>query len=174
MQWVGYGLAMSLPCLARLGSPGSQVQVLVHTHVAEDALRLFGFLDPAERTGFEILLNTSGVGPRLALAILSALAPADLALAVQDHDKLALTRIPGVGPKKAERLLLELKGRIKLDDVVAVGAPGPAGLQRDLLSALMNLGFQPPVAERAARQALKAHPEAADLTVLVRAALQAT
>ena len=173
-QGVGYGLAMSIPSLARLGAPGNEVQVLVHTHVAEDALRLYGFLDPGERAAFEVLLGTSGVGPRLALAILSAIAPADLAIAVQDGDRLRFTRIPGVGPKKADRLILELKGRLKLADVVCDQPGTPAALRADLTSALLNLGFQAPVAERAARAALTAHPQAADLTLLLRAALQAT
>jgi Holliday junction DNA helicase RuvA len=170
---VGYGVAMSLASLAQLGDVGREVHVHVHTHVSQDALRLFGFADPDERTMFELLIATAGVGPRLALAILSTLTPNELADAVAGGDKTSLTRIPGVGPKKAERLLVELKDRVAGRPVTGIALRG-GGLRDDLLSALMNLGFAQPVAERAAKHAIDSFPEQMDLTTLVREALRAT
>lgn len=170
---VGYGVSMSLSSLARLGEAGDEVQLLVHTHLSQDALRLYGFADAAERAVFEILIATSGVGPRLALAILSTLCPAELQEVVARGDKGTLNRIPGVGPKKAERLLLELKDRLK-GAAVPMRDAGDQALFADLVSALANLGFKEALAEQAAKQALDAHPGEGELTVLVREALRAT
>lgn len=173
---VGYGVAMSVGALARLGALQSEVVVLVHTHVAEDALRLFGFVDAAERAAFLTLLHTTGVGPRLALAILSTLSPAELAEAVRRGDKAMLTRIPGVGAKKAERLLVELRDRLGPAMAGSVAVVG-GSVHADLASALTNLGFAPPVAERAAQQVLRAAPPHQQgpehLPGLLRAALRA-
>lgn len=170
---VGYGVAMSVTGLAKLGDEGSDVFLLVHTHLTQDALRLYGFVDADEREVFEVLINTSGVGPRLALAILSTLAPGELVDVVAQGDKGMLTRIPGVGAKKAERLLVELKGRLTLPSQ-APSASTPAELEADLLSALENLGFKQKEAEVVARQALEGNPGERDLTVLVRDALRAS
>lgn len=171
---VGYGVAMSLASLTRLGAEGSEVRVLVHTHLSQDALRLYGFADAAEREVFEVLIGTSGVGPRLALAILSVFTPGELADAVANGDRGMLVRVPGVGNKKAERLLVELKGR--LDHVTLAAAPARAAgrpeLLADLTSALANLGFVPKDADRLARGALDASPQERDLATLVRAALR--
>ncbi len=167
---VGYGLAMSGRALARIPIGDAPTFVLVHTHVSQDALRLFGFADAPERDAFLLLIGVNGVGPRLALAILSELSPQDLSVVVACGDKSALTRISGVGKKTAERLLLELKDRL-------TGDPGPANdtiLRLDLLSALLNLGFSQTVAEGAARQAMALQPDSTDLTVLVREALRTT
>lgn len=171
---VGYGVHMALGSLSRLGQIGSEVRVLVHTHMTQDALRLFGFTDEGEQRVFEVLIATSGVGPKLALAVLSVLAPDELAGAVANADKSVLTRVPGIGAKKAERLLVDLKGR--LDDV-AIGpmrAPqaAPASVYDDLVSALVNLGFQPKDAERTGKSVAQQLPDERDLTVLVREALR--
>jgi Holliday junction DNA helicase RuvA len=163
---------MSLASLARLGKVGGDVFVQVHTHLTQDALRLYGFADEDERQTFEVLIGTTGVGPKLALAILSSLSPAELAGIVGRADKLALTRVPGVGGKKAERLLVELKGRLP-----ETGAGGPSGrpsLVGDVVSALSNLGFSDEVADKAARAALDKHPDEQEIATLVRAALQET
>lgn len=165
---VGYGAAMSVTTLLRLGEVGAQVRVFVHTYVAEDALRLYAFATLPERRAFEILLGTTGVGPRLALAILSTLTPAELGQAVQARSRTALTRIPGVGPKKAERLLLELADRI---DALGLGE-AVLGPQADLISALCNLGFAPAVAEAAARASCEALPHTQDIATLMRHALR--
>jgi holliday junction DNA helicase RuvA len=173
---VGYGVAMSLSALTRMGKEGDQVTVLVHTHLTQESLRLFAFLDADEKSAFEILLGTQGVGPRLALAILSSMSPRELAEAIDMADKGALQRIPGVGPKKAARLLIELKGRVE-GFAVAGGTQvrlAVAPVYNDLVSALVNLGFNPQVAERAARGAQQSHPDETDLATLVRAALRST
>ena len=167
---VGYGLAMSGRALAKVPVGDTPAFVLVHTHVSQDALRLFGFADAAERDAFLLLIGVNGVGPRLALAILSELAPKDLGAVVASGDKSALTRISGVGKKTAERLLLELKDRLEVH-------PGPAQdtvLRLDLLSALLNLGFSQTVAEGASRQSIALQPDTTDLTILVREALRTT
>lgn len=170
---VGYAVAMSLTSLARLGRDGSEVRLLVHTHLSQDALRLYGFCDEAERDAFRVLIGTSGVGPKLALAILSTMAPGELAAVIAQGDKAALTRIPGVGGKKAERLLVELKDRLPAAAFTAA-APGARAVHADLLSALTNLGFADDVAEGAARAALEQHPDEPELATLVRAALRLT
>ncbi len=170
---VGYGLAMSLSSLARLGKEGSEVHVLVHTHLSQDALRLYGFADETERATFEVLIGTTGVGPKLALAILSSVTPEELAAIVARGDRPALTRIPGVGAKKAERLLLELKGRLP-EPAAGRAAPGRASLLADVVSALENLGFGTDVADKAARAALEESPDEQEIATLVRAALRET
>ena len=168
---VGYGVAMSRTSLAKLTLAAPTVFVLVHTHVSQDALRLFGFADAAERDAFLLLIGVNGVGPRLALGILSDLTPGALGDVVARKDKAALTHVAGVGKKTAERLLLELQDRLPQDDAsVSAGT----ALRTDLLSALLNLGFSEAVAEHAARQALVLQPDATDLTQLVREALRAT
>lgn len=173
---VGYGVFMAVGALAKLGQIGAEVSILVYTHLTQDALRLFGFSDDSEKHVFEILISTSGVGPKLALAVLSILSPDELAGAVATADKSILTRVPGVGGKKAERLLVDLKGR--LDDI-AIGPMRPkqapkATLQDDLISALVNLGFQPKDADKAGKAVVQAHPDEKDLAILVREALRAS
>lgn len=170
---VGYGLSLSLPALSRLGEVGTDAFVLVYTHVTEDSLRLFGFADAQERQVFELLLATAGVGPRLALTILSTLSPGELSDAVAQSDKSSLTRIPGVGSKKAERLLVELKDRLKHVRFTSPRASAPS-VVADLQSAMMNLGFALPVAEQAARLAHEQMPDETDLATLVRQALRST
>jgi Holliday junction DNA helicase RuvA len=169
---VGYGVAVSLSSLARLGSEGSEVELLVRTQLSQDALRLYGFADAEERDTFEILVTTKGVGPRMALAILSALSPAELADVVAVADKGALTRIPGVGNKPAERLLLELKDRLARRPTRPQTPSAPA--QADLVSALVNLGFKSTEADDVARHTLEAHRGETDIATLVRHALRAT
>ena len=168
---VGYGADMSVASLATVGALGESVDLWVHTHVAQDSLRLYAFLDEDERSTFEILIKTTGVGPKLALAILSTLAPAELREVVAKGDAALLVRIPGVGKKKAERLLLELRDRLPK----VVGSPQLASdLLSDLVSALVNLGFKERLAEQVAKQARENHPEERDPALLVREALRLT
>ncbi|MBN1960088.1 MAG: Holliday junction branch migration protein RuvA [Deltaproteobacteria bacterium] len=169
---VGYFVAMSLTSLAKIGSEGSEVKVLVHTQLSQDALRLFGFYDAKERQIFEVLISINGVGPKLALALLSSLSPDELCSIVSRGDRLALTHVPGVGAKKADRLLLELKG--KLPEPVAMLPSGNSTLHIDVQSALINLGFAPNIADKAARQALAENPDEVEIATLVRAALRGT
>ena len=145
---VGYEVSLSSASLAKLPKLGDEVFVHTYTYVREDALALFGFVDTDEKEMFLLLINVSGVGPKLALAILSGIAPADLARAVATRDIARLTGLSGVGKKTAERLCLDLKDKVgaiaagggELPDVTA-GAHVEAGKEKDVVSALVNLGY---------------------------------
>lgn len=167
---VGYGVAMSLTALDRLGPEGSEVQLLVYTHVTAEILRLYGFLDATEKRFFEILIGISGVGPKLALALLSTLTTGELNEAVARADIKLLVRVPGVGRKTAERLVLELKDRLPKVDVETLATD----LRGDLQSALADLGFGAAAADKATDAVLGEHPGVTDIAVLVRAALRAS
>jgi len=153
---VGYRLAIPLSTFYRIGEPGDEVTLLTHTHVREDVLALFGFLTAAEQALFERLIAVSGVGPKLAVSILSGIEAPDLVAALKASDVARLTRIPGVGRKTAERLVLELKDRMQ-GLAATEPAPGsPAGSPKeDLVSALVHLGYSRPEAERGVDRALK-------------------
>jgi Holliday junction DNA helicase RuvA len=152
---VGYDVQVPLSTFYNLGEPGTEVSLRVHTHVREDALALFGFATALERDLFERLIAISGVGPRLALAVLSGIEPAELVRAVRAQDIARLTRIPGIGRKTAERITLELKDRLpRAVEPEVSGAAAGADLRDDLLSALVNLGYQRAAAERAVATAL--------------------
>ncbi|MDP9267057.1 MAG: Holliday junction branch migration protein RuvA [Acidobacteriota bacterium] len=147
---VGYDLVISVTTFTELPPTGGEVALHVHTHVREDALALFGFLRAEEKRLFERLISVSGVGPKLAMTILSGMpSAADIVGAIRSSDIGRMTKIPGVGKKTAERLALELKD--KLDSFGAAPARAAAGspLEEDVLSALVNLGYQRPHAERA-------------------------
>ena len=151
---VGYEVVIPLSTFYDVGDEGAEVALRVHTHVREDALQLFGFLTLLERQMFERLIAVSGIGPKLAIAVLSGLETRDLVSAVQRADVARLTSIPGVGKKTAERIVLELKDRLtQIAMPAAVDAkPQAAGEDRmrgDLLSALQNLGYHRNDAERA-------------------------
>jgi len=150
---VGYEVHVPLSTYYEIGEVGSDVSLRVHTHVREDTLQLFGFLTPLEQLLFQRLIAISGIGPKLAVAVLSGIDSRELVVAVQRADVTRLTRIPGVGKKTAERMVLELKDRLK--DVApapeAEGAQPSTGdrLRNDLISALENLGYHRPLAEKA-------------------------
>ena len=158
VQGVGYQLHVPLSTFYELGEPGATVSLRVHTYVREDTLALFGFATRLEQQLFERLITISGVGPRLALAVLSGIEPPDLVRAITRGDTDSLTRIPGVGKKTAERIGLELKDRLPTalagepDDG---GGTPPGGEQGDVVSALLNLGYHRAAAERAAAAAVK-------------------
>lgn len=151
---VGYDVSVPLSTFYRLGDVGAEVTLRIHTHVREDALALYGFGTAFEQQLFERLIATSGIGPKLALAVLSGIEPADLVRAVQAGDVARLTAIPGVGKKTAERICLELKDRLPAGFGAGPGggpdvdAPGE-DLRRDLLSALLNLGYHRSLTEKA-------------------------
>lgn len=152
---VGYDLTIPVSTFTSLPDVGSEVRLRVHTHVREDALALFGFLTRDEKTLFEKLIGVSGIGPKLAVTVLSGLAVPDLIAALRNGSIEQLVRIPGVGKKTAERMVLELR-----DKMVAVSAASTASTQpafntveEDVLSALLNLGSARPVAEAAVRKA---------------------
>lgn len=172
---VGYRVAIPLSTFYRIGEAGDEVSLLTHTHVREDALALFGFLTPGEQTLFERLIAISGVGPKLALSILSGIEAPDLVSALRASDVTRLTRIPGVGKKTAERLVLELKDKVQ--DLVAAGEPAAApqaasSKNDDLVSALVHLGYSRPEAERGVDRALK-HGGDSRFEDLLRLALRA-
>jgi Holliday junction DNA helicase RuvA len=151
---VGYDVAISVSTYTSLPAEGAEVALHIHTQVREDTLALYGFLDRNDKRIFERLITVSGVGPKLAITIQSGL-PADrLVVALRGQDHATLTRIPGVGKKLAERLVVELKD--KLEDMAvaapAMAAAGPAA--EDVLSALVNLGYQRPSAQKAIEAAV--------------------
>jgi holliday junction DNA helicase RuvA len=164
VQGVGYEVLVPLSTFYDLGEEGGEVQLRVHTHVREDALQLFGFLTELERQMFARLITVSGVGPKLAVAVLSGLETRELVTAVQRADVARLTTIPGVGKKTAERIVLELKDRLMALSVPVTEAQAPAAspterMRVDLLSVLQNLGYHRPQAEKAVDAALAAQPE---------------
>jgi len=171
---VGYDVVISVPTFTALPSLGAETSLHIHTQVSEDQIALFGFLDRQEKRLFERLITVSGVGPKLAIKILSGLSPERTVQAIRGQDHAQLTRIPGVGRKLAERLVVELKD--KLEDFAVAPTPsavaGPA--VEDVLSALTNLGYQRPAAEKAIEQSVaKDKALAADFDALFRAALKA-
>jgi Holliday junction DNA helicase RuvA len=171
---VGYRVAFSVLTLARLPPIGEPVRVRVRTVVREDALELFGFLAPVEESMFALLTSVSHVGPRLAMTVLSGLEVDELVVALERGEVARLTRIHGVGRKTAERLVLELREKVK---VLPRATPAPAahagdeGARSDLVSALANLGYRPAQAEAAADAALS-KLGAAELEALLREALR--
>ena len=158
VQGVGYEVHVPLSTFYGLGEPGADISLRVHTHVREDALALYGFATTLELQIFERLIAVSGIGPKLALAVLSGIEPADLVAAVRHGDVARLTAIPGVGKKTAERIGLELKDRLPalLPADAAASSETAQSLRADVLSALVNLGYHRPFAERALDAALKA------------------
>jgi Holliday junction DNA helicase RuvA len=159
---VGYDVLVPLSTFYGLGEPGSVVTLRVHTHVREEVIALFGFASSLEQDLFERLISISGIGPKLALAVLSGIDPGELVRAIRGQDVARLTRIPGVGKKTAERIGLELKDRLPhaaapSDADVSAAGDGP---RADLLSALTNLGYKGAVAEKAVDAAVKKAPQA--------------
>jgi Holliday junction DNA helicase RuvA len=165
VQGVGYELHVPLSTYYDIGDQGADVAVRVYTHVREDALQLYGFLTDLERQLFERLIGISGIGPKLAIAVLSGLDSRELVMAVQRGDVARLVSIPGIGKKTAERIVLELRDRLG-QLAVPVTATTPAGppadrLRGDLVSALQNLGYHRAQAEKAVESTLSASPHTA-------------
>ena len=162
---VGYDVQVPLSTFYVVGEPPVAVTLRVHTHVREDVIALYGFATKMEQDLFERLIAISGIGPKLALAVLSGIEPADLIKAIRLQDVARLTAIPGIGKKTAERIGLEMKDRLP---AAALQAAGPEAAQRrpedqlrdDLLSALVNLGYQRPVADKAIEKTLERRTDA--------------
>jgi len=167
---VGYDVLVPLSTFYGIGEPGAAVVLRIHTHVREDVIALYGFASALEQDLFERLISISGIGPRLALAVLSGIDPGDLVRAIRTQDVARLTRIPGVGKKTAERIGLELKDRLPHPATPHAGQPeGTApgeDLRSDLLSALTNLGYKGQFAEKAVDAALKKTRDASFESVL--------
>ena len=177
---VGYELAISVATYTEIGDPGAEARLHVHTHVREDALLLFGFAEPQEKRLFEKLLTISGIGPKLAITVLSGISSERLVGAIRSGDHATLTKIPGIGKKTAERVVLELKD--KLDDMQSFVAgsvesapakPSLGVVADDVLSALVNLGYPRPIALKAVESAAKDAAVAGDFEKLFRAAMSA-
>ena len=170
---VGYSVQIPLSTFYPLGDTGSDVVLRVHTHVREDVIALYGFATPLEHDLFERLIAINGVGPKLALAVLSGIEPSELIRAVRDQDVVRLTKIPGVGKKTAERIGLEMRDRLPAASEGEPDVPAaPDQLRADVLSALMNLGYQPAAAEKALDKVRSGDAEASFEQTL-RAALKA-
>lgn len=160
---VGYELHVSTQTLAELPRRGEKVQLFCHTHVREDALQLFGFFRQEERRAFELLISVSGIGPRLALTILSGMDVESLARAVAEGDHKRLQGVPGIGKKTAERLVLELRERFGQAVAAApdgrTRAAGLRAVEHEVVAALVNLGYKQTAAEKAVEQALEAQAD---------------
>ncbi len=174
---VGYRVFVPLTAVYNLPEAGERLALHIHTHVREDAIQLFGFPDPAQRDLFQMMIAVSGIGPRLAMNILSGITPEDLAAALSRGDLARLVRIPGVGRKMAERMVLELKERIlKAGFTAAAGRgealPEAAGMEDDVLSALLNLGYKEAAAKSALEKAAREVAEPATLDGLLKGALK--
>jgi Holliday junction DNA helicase RuvA len=154
---VGYKVQIPLSTFYKLGHENDSVSLLIHTHVREDALNLFGFLTEHEQLLFERLISVSGVGPKLAVNILSGIDATELLEALRGSDVARLTRVPGVGKKTAERLVLELKDKLPALAMAteAPAVPAPSSAKDDLLSALANLGYSRPEADKVVDRALR-------------------
>ena len=174
---VGYDVQVPLSTFYDLAEPGTEVSLRVHTHVREDQIALYGFASPLEQQLFERLIGVSGIGPKLALAALSGIDPDDLVRAVRTADVARLSAVPGIGKKTAERITLELKDKLPAPSAPAgptSAPPTPADdLRTDLLSALLNLGYHRPLAEKAVDSVLAKATTPPPFEQAVRAALRA-
>jgi len=152
---VGYDVIIPVSTFTHLPDAGTEVRLRIHTHVREDALSLYGFLTLDEKALFERLISVSGIGPTLAVKVLSGVTAADLTRAIQRGEVERLVRIPGVGKKTAERLVLELRDKLPAVSGEEPAAPAPelSPVDQDVLSALLNLGCARPQAEAAVRKA---------------------
>ena len=172
---VGYLVYIPLSTFYALGDLRDEVSLLIHTHVREDLIALYGFLSAREKQFFELLISASGVGPALALRILSGMSVDELVPAIRRSDLAQLTRIPGIGRKTGERIVVEL--RDKLAEMEAVvegprpGSSGRTGIEADVVSALLNLGYDRRAAEKAV-EAVEHNAAGANFEALLRAALQ--
>jgi holliday junction DNA helicase RuvA len=147
---VGYDVTISVPTFSDLPGVGGEVALHIHTHVREDALALYGFLRSSEKALFEKLLTVSGIGPKLAITILSGMAADEMVNAIRSNDIARLTRIPGIGKKTAERMVLELRDKLAFEKMGEIAAtPALSPIEEDVLSALVNLGYQRSAAEKA-------------------------
>ncbi len=172
VQGVGYEVRVPLSTFLELPDAGKTISLRVHTYVRQDALHLYGFRSDTERAAFRLLLGTSGVGPRLALALLSGISVAKLVAAVRSGDVAALRGVPGVGNKTAQRILVELRDKVDKLELPEAAAPSD-DVKAATVSALLNLGYPRSQAEKVVRAALEQLGERPALEDLVREALRA-
>ena len=170
---VGYDVTISVPTFSDLPALGAEVALHIHTHVREDVIALYGFLRPSEKLLFEKLITVSGIGPKLAITILSGMAADEMVGAIRGNDVARLTRIPGIGKKTAERMVLELRDKLPEPGPTPTPAmPARGATEDDVLSALINLGYQRAAAEKALLLATK-NGKDGSFDVLFREALGA-
>jgi holliday junction DNA helicase RuvA len=170
---VGYDVTISVPTFTALPVVAGEVALHIHTQVREDQISLFGFLEREEKRLFEKLITVSGVGPKLAITLLSGLSADRVVQAIRAQDHAQLTRIPGVGKKLAERLVVELKDKLNDFAVAPAHVTVQGAAVEDVLSALVNLGYQRPAAEKAIEQAVAKDKDlAGDFEGLFRGALK--
>jgi Holliday junction DNA helicase RuvA len=167
---VGYAAAVPVSSFASLGEIGGTVEIYVHTHLSDDALALYGFLTPGEKTMFLKLIGISGIGPKLAMNILSGIAPGDLEEAVRSGDLARISLVPGIGKKTALRITMELQDKLEQKEKLLAAKASPE--KEDLLSALLNMGFRSKEAERAVDQTLAANKPGAEFEKLLRDCLR--
>lgn len=173
VQGIGYGVKVPLSTFYELPGIGEEVLLQVHTYVREDTLHLYGFLTQKEKELFCLLIGVSGVGPRLAISVLSGISAQDLERALKDGDLFSLTRIPGVGRKTAERMLVELKDKVVAPETAVVnGIQGKGGMVKDALSALVNLGYTKGMAEQAIRDVMREKGDDLSLEQLLKESLR--
>jgi holliday junction DNA helicase RuvA len=170
---IGYDVVISVPTFSDLPGVGSEIALHIHTHVREDQIALYGFLRPTEKTLFEKLITVSGIGPKLAVTILSGMAADEMVGSIRGNDIARLTRIPGIGRKTAERMVLELRDKLPPQGTEAITPVSSlSAVEDDVLSALMNLGYQRPAAEKA-MASLGANSQGASFELMFRKALAA-
>ena len=169
---LGYRVFVTLNTFYALPDPGAPVTLQVHTVVRDDAIHLYGFKDRGEKETFESLISVSGVGPRLAVSILSGISPDDLWVAVTGRDAARLTKVPGVGKKTAARLVVELEGKLPQAESDAPAAAARSQAASDAVSALMNLGYPEAAAAKAVEKAVAALGAEAALEDLLRETLK--
>ncbi len=174
---VGYGLAMAIPSINALGQVGDDVSVWVHTHISQDILKLFGFLTEFERKAFRILMGANGVGPKMALSVLSVFTVEELVRVVADRDVAAMKQVPGIGAKKAEKILLDLSG--KWPEVLVSGEASSlpvseASVEQEIILALTQMGHKEKPAKEAAQAAIDTLGADTELSALVWQALRAS
>jgi Holliday junction DNA helicase RuvA len=170
---VGYGIRVPLSTFYELPEIEAEVLLQVYTHVREDALLLYGFLTHKEKELFCLLIGVSGVGPKLAINVLSGISAGDLERALCEGDLIGLTRIPGIGRKTAERMLVELKDKVTAPTgATTPGLPLKQGVVKDALSALINLGYTRSIAEETVRDASRQHGDELSLEELLKESLR--
>jgi Holliday junction DNA helicase RuvA len=170
---VGYECVIPLSSFDRLPRRGERVSILTHLHLRDDGLVLFGFLTEEERGLFRLLISVSGIGPKIAVGILSGISPRNFRVAVREGNAAALSAVPGIGRKKAERLILELKDRVEAFEEGEQGAPAAGRAESDAAMALISLGYSQAEAMRAVHAAAKRIGKAAEAEALIREALKA-
>lgn len=170
---VGYDVTISVPTFSDLPAVGAEVSLYIHTHVREDTIALYGFLRPAEKLLFEKLITVSGIGPKLAITILSGMAADEMVGAIRGNDVARLTRIPGIGKKTAERMVLELRDKLPPSAPITLATAAPvSATEEDVLSALVNLGYHRTAAEKALEASVK-NGKGGSFDVLFRSTLAA-